>query len=447
MATRLREGQREWSMRRDSAGEKTYKIKFIVEGEATDGPATALATAGLPLPGSSWNFDGDSDEWATCLWDADVKPLATGEPNTLFEVEFTFSTKAPTGPGGTKNCKETEVNDPLLEPMKVSGSFTKNKEEAIEDRFGRKITNSAHEQIRGPQVEFDSGRHRVKIEQNVADLQLDLCEAMVEAVNDSSLWGNPSRTVKLSSFTWDKKFYGQCHAYYTRSFEFEIEPGGWDRDILDEGTKVLNGHWEKTGLGTGLSNWVLDAIPSYDAGGGDNPDRTNPQHFIRFKDRKGENCRVILDGAGEPADSVNGRNCVAECVDIDPATGSLPLGEETITVVDGGFGYSKVPIVQIIGRGSQATAIATVVSGVVTKITVTNGGFGYVDSITDEDLDADDLEDPEAQEINLARLRGAESQSAFVMPHVLVQGSGPGSIHVEKYEEANFLLLGVPLIL
>jgi hypothetical protein len=49
----------------------------------------------------------------------------------------------------------------------------------------------------------------------------------------------------------------------------------------------------------------------------------------------------------------------------------------SISVVNGGSGYLAPPKINIIGDGSGATAEATISGGVVTGITVTNGGSGY----------------------------------------------------------------------
>lgn len=49
----------------------------------------------------------------------------------------------------------------------------------------------------------------------------------------------------------------------------------------------------------------------------------------------------------------------------------------SITVTNGGMGYLAPPKINIIGSGAGATAVATVSGGVVTGITVTNGGSGY----------------------------------------------------------------------
>lgn len=323
MARRLR-GRTDWSMERDEEGHRTYKITHLVETELTDGPYMALRTPNLPLPGTPWLYGGDDDPWAFCKLIASVKPAAPikQEAGRFFEVEQTFSTK----PDG-KSCKDIEILHPLLEPQKISGTFTKFQEEATHDMFGDRILNSAHEQMRGPQNEWDANRPQVRIEQNVNFLDLDLFSQMVDTVNAYPLWGLPPRTIKLSNVSWERQFYGQCYVYYKRTMEFDIRyrrrsrviavPGtgtatsfgtgggsatmiegayeDFDRELLDEGTKVLRGHWDFKTTGVD-SRWILDRV------GGQLPDKTNPSHFIRFQDPNGNVTRVILDGAGRPAE-------------------------------------------------------------------------------------------------------------------------------------------------
>jgi hypothetical protein len=294
MGALLVPGQKTWSMVRDMNGHRTYKLKMQVQCTALDGPAIAINCAGLPTPGSVWQVDNDLDVWAWCRWDASVTPMATNEPNTQFECEFTFSTMQE-----YRNCHTVHVTDPLLEPQKVSGSFVTYQEEATYDMNGMPIVNSSHELIRGPQVEFDKNRANVIIEQNVASLGLAFWAPMIDTVNTAPLWGLPKRCIKLSKPTWERKFHDLCSVYYTRRFEFDIRFDTFDRNVLDEGTKVLHGQWNPV---TGHWNLInINGLP---------PDPTNPSHFDRFKDRQGENARVILNGAGEPANVLVGTGTV-----------------------------------------------------------------------------------------------------------------------------------------
>lgn len=286
MASVLLNGQRTWSCTRDKDGHREYKVTFLVRCLPTDGPATALRAPGLPRRGSIWNIDSDLDPWAWCRWDADVKPLIDKEKNTFFEITYTFSSK----PLDTKACKEQQPDNPLLLPQEVSFETEKSSREAAYDRFGLPVLSSSWELLRGKAVEFDHTSVIVFVKQNVARLGLSTLIPMLNTLNDRPLWDLPARKIRFAAFNAQPKFHGNCYRYYERSLRFECDNEGFDRDVMDEGTKALNGKWNST---TGA--WQL--LPINDSP----PNFLNPQHFCRFKDRKGENCRVILDGAGLPA--------------------------------------------------------------------------------------------------------------------------------------------------
>lgn len=320
-----------WNCVRDSEGYREYKIKWLIEMLPTPadppdpeipavyyGPATALQVPGLPLPGSEWNFGGDVDVWVWCRPNAVVEPVQPkeGEGVEFFTIEQTFSNRPPgssSGPGGgapgssnsgspgSKRCHELQIEDPLLEPPRISGSFVNEKEEGVLDRFGLPIRNSAHEHIHGPQNEWDSGSDTVRIEANIAILNLPFLVSYKNAVNDSPLWGMPARTIKLSKYSWEILYYAQCNVYYKVVLEFEVRERGWDRDVPDEGTKALHGKWNQS-----TGHWELINI------GGLPPDPENPSHFTRYQDRFGNVCRVILNGEGLPIERSAGTGTGAD---------------------------------------------------------------------------------------------------------------------------------------
>ncbi len=301
MTARIDHGRHDWSLKTDQDGYRTYSLTtFVSTDDVNDGPLTVRDCAGLPQPGSFWNFGNDFDDWVWCRWTNQVTSLLPGQPGKEWKIVQEFSNR----PENLQRCNQNPITDPLLEPMKISGNFCKYSEEATSDRFGLPIVTSSWEQIRGPQVEFDANRTTVRIEQNVADLQLPLLDRIKNTVNDDTLWGMPRRCVKLSSITWVRKYYGQCYPYFTRTLEFDvnarIDPltgitvSGFDRDILDEGTKCLNGHYDNR-PGVGGGDWLLDAIAGVFA-----PDPYNPTHFSTYLDRKGSTGRVLLNGLGLP---------------------------------------------------------------------------------------------------------------------------------------------------
>lgn len=436
MACAIKEGQRQWSMSRDEEGHRTYKIIHLVIADRTDGPANVLQTPGLPLPGSMWAFDDDFDPWAFCLPNMDIRPLEPpNRPSRYWEVEQTFSTKP------TKRCQDETVENPLLEPPKISGGFNKYTEEATHDRFGKKIVNSAHEMIRGPQNEWDANRDTIKITQNVPTIiqAAVLPTLMIDTVNAFPIWGYYPRCVKLSNRTWEQLYHGNCFLYYTRTLEFDTNPNTFDRDLLDEGTKALSGRWAG-------NEWVDINI------GGLPPDPKNPAHFIRFQDRNANNCRVILDGNGRPyIEEDNNILTCAQCpegaspvwtvsgfnledevtyngIELAYDAGCKWIGTKRVMRgFDGGF----PPIAQF----DNYTINLEYVNGAWEVSTPDNADLLYRhQEVVDGPWDC-------TGENILRRAFDAEST-------ITIRGTGtsqPGEIHVEKYGESNFYLLGVPI--
>ncbi len=290
MATVLT-GEYTWSCRRDEEGHRTYSLTHRVRSTTgLDGPAEVLRTPGLPQVGSVWFFFADLDVYAWCRATADVQPEVKGERCLYWRVTQEFSTKPV--PADKQRCQDFPVEDPLLEPQKVSGSFVKYTVEGQYDRFGFPIRTSAWELIKGPQNEWDRGRPQVVVEQNVAALDLALVTSMYETVNSVPMWGLLPRCLKLSEFTWERRFQGVCSVYYVRRFTFDVDFNTFDRDLADAGTMVIRGHWDTDRNSPTSGQYIVDSGMSED----------NPAHFQRYQDPKGNPGQVILDGHGRPFD-------------------------------------------------------------------------------------------------------------------------------------------------
>ena len=281
---------------RDEDGHRNYKVFHLVETDAIlDGPQVVMNAGDLPQIGDQWALGNDTDAWAFCWPNMKITTHGGGPQDATkhWKVEQLFTTRP------FSRCQDASVEDPLLEPMGISGTFVKYTEEAQRDRHGNLILSSSHEMMRGPQVEFDANRPTVTISQNVAVLGLATFTPMVDQVNDREQWGLSERKIKLSNVSWDRRYHGLCDVYFTRILDFDVNFKTFDKTLLDEGTKVLSGRWiSPSGTGScGTDTWELVNIC------GVSPDKNNPQHFIRFKDRNGENIRAILDGNGLPANT------------------------------------------------------------------------------------------------------------------------------------------------
>lgn len=400
----------------DEKGFRVYKTKWKVNTAVTDGPAIAFNCPGLPVPGSAWSFQNDYDPWVWCRLNKTVKPAPNankdGAPVKQWIVEIEFSNK-PIGSGGNQDggggCQEEQIDDPLLQEPRVSGSF---REEKTDDP---NIKSSSHEPFTGPQNEWDDDKPTIEIEQNVAVLELGLLAEMANTVNDAELWGCPARTIKFKPGPWEKKHYGQCYPYYTRKLTFDVnivlnedgeQVSGWDRDLLDEGTKCLNGRWASE-------------------------TQTTKATFDVTMNSLGEISAATINsgGTGYPAS----------------ATFMLSLA---MSSSNPDAGHTEIAVLKV----------STNASGVVsTVIEVSKAGYGYdINTLT---LTADDMSgwiltavdtagtmpDPD----NPAHFQAFQDRKGNNARTVLAAGvpmttEAAGKIHAAHYGESNFLLLGIP---
>lgn len=343
MANAVR-GVRTLGMTTDREGNRTYAVRYLVyRDDVDDGPAAVAMTTGLPQFGAAYS-DGktDSDPWAFRTFETEVRrhEELDGEVGHYWTVDCTFTTVSPTGrdlsemnranggspptdsPPGKGNPTDQSSN-----PPQISVSFTRYTTQSSVDYLDRPITTSSHELIRGPDNEWDMSRIQIRIKQTVttAELQLPMLCHMVDTVNARDLWGFPPRTLKLSEAPVEWKYYGNGNPYFERTLVFDVRyrartgvtsvpTGGtgtelleelveddyvetWDRYVLDEGTKVLKGHWGPKGSPQ-EGQWVLETV------NGAAPDPNNPMHFRRFYDTENHPGRVILNGEGAPANTV-----------------------------------------------------------------------------------------------------------------------------------------------
>lgn len=498
------DGQLKWSRTDDEMGHREYKLTVRVEtSDSSAGPAIVMTAPGLPQPGAQWRVDNDFDEWAFCLPNAEIKPDVDDAPNVCWKVTYTFTTKGMPRQQYDDLGDPYPVGNPLLEPAKISVEFSKYTEEATYDRFGVATVNSAFESLRGPQNEWDRNRAVVKIKINLAtDPLADDASSLInllDKVNDAEMWNQAARCIKLSNATAEKKFYGFQGVYWETDFTFDVRKpqainpnsGGFDRDVLDEATKVLSGTWATlpgqgalfnitaaggivsavavadggndypplctfdvfiiqvgagqncvarvttdaegiivsviatpivagTGYVTagGLSSTVRDTgwvlIPI----GGQAPDPNNPTHFIRFLDREGKNITGVLNGAGIPSG-------VLTSAGGSPGTG----GTINILAVNGTGG---ITIAEIDNPGSDYLSASFVL------LTITTGsGTAEIGFYTDGAGQLDEI----------AVIVNAGTGYAPLGNVATAQVTQPGRIHLEKYDQANLLFLGIPPVL
>lgn len=282
-------GRMDWGVSREKDGHRDYNIKWRVKTDlSTEGPATVLACPGLPAVGSAWSFGFDSDAWAFCHPDWKISTELQGEPNYHWIVEQTFSTKP------LKRCQDSSIENPLLEPPRLNGSFVKYVREAHKDRFNVPLKTPSHEMLKGPVVEFDEDRPTVHVEVTKLTLPLGTITPLFNTLNDATLWGLGARKVKLSTGSWKRLLYGTCTFYFVISYEFEINFRGFDKDVPAFGYKCLKG-WMPGSRFSPLDPLGIDPDTS-------KANHLNPKNFEAYKDINGENTGCFMDEYGRPVE-------------------------------------------------------------------------------------------------------------------------------------------------
>lgn len=449
-------GPRSWLPSRDKDGHRTYKVVYRLFTDDAHDTCSIFETPGLPLPGAYFALGNDSDPDAYCT--PEIEPrvaseIKEGKPITAMDLAYTFTTKP------IQQCQDVRIDNPLLQPPKVSIDFSEYKVAATKDRFGNPIVTSSHELITGPTVEFPETRFAVKVEMNVGAIDLGFLGPFNNTVNSTPLWGVPRRCVRFMLKNVSVNYYGVCLRYYTLHCEFEVftirDPdtnqiiSGFDVDLLDEGTKVLSGRWDEASSG---ASWKLLAVgagssvnhPSvagYNASLPLNPNPKVPSHFIKFQDRQGHISRVVLDGEGKPfnPDSTKLINLVgtSACAGLLGAQcAEVPEKWTVVGMEDGPY--------ELTFDSSSNNCVWTKTITSNRTLTLSRGGFTWV--LSDELSNSSTFSTYWTMPFSQFKCLGPNSfvKQSGPGPDVvsLVYRAGkPGKVHVEKFQESNFFLL------
>lgn len=255
-------GKADWGLTRDKDGYRDYHIIYLIETTSTqDGPQTVLFTPGIPSVGSVWAFGNDLDDWVWAVPDTRIYTVKRGGPNdptNYWILEQTFTNRP------QWRCQDTNIENPLLEPPRLSGSYVKYVEEKRKGMDGKYFRSSSHELITGADVEFDSNRPTVTIEITSLTLPLGTITSMVDTVNDANLWGLSPRKIKLSNVSWRRLLWGVCTFYYVVTLEFDVNFQTFDRVVADMGTRELRRDILKTiNPNTGNPYTPLDTVTKW----------------------------------------------------------------------------------------------------------------------------------------------------------------------------------------
>lgn len=134
--------------------------------------------------------------------------------------------------------------NPLNQPIKISwglNRFERVVEETIEDKDGntQAILNSAGDYF-DPPVTCDDSRPTLRIIRNEKSFDAKYADAWKDTLNKKTFFGFDPGTVKMTMPTGDLEYNPVCGFFYPVTYEFEINPDGWRKKILDQGMRTAD---------------------------------------------------------------------------------------------------------------------------------------------------------------------------------------------------------------
>lgn len=289
----------------EESGHRTFTAKYKVAHDIDEGPLAIESADGLPAIGDHWEPDelDEIDEYARRTPYAKCTYMVEGERANYSIVEIHFTTKP------IKRCQDTQIENPLLEPPKISGSFIEQTMKAVYDIALNPVMNSAGERM---DVEIEASSLTVDISVNVDESPISLIATMLHKLNDAELWGLPAKCIKLSTASWETLYWGVCTKYYKLNMGFKIRaPYSIDSGIPIRRKKnpgdptSTEYEWvvEPGNVTTTVGGWVYAA---YDRSAGrvrqPGANASSQMNTILQRDQMGDTVDgFLLDGKGKQA--------------------------------------------------------------------------------------------------------------------------------------------------
>jgi len=222
----------------DSQWRRTYKRVWRVETDSSLTGALAVRTA---IPVTLGNY------------------YAVYNGNTLLEYDlfsFVVNIKCQIDPGCNDDCSwlvaveygpydpSTFPENPLNHPLKISSGSNRFERAVEQDINGNGVLNSAGDYF-DPPVVIDDSRPTLKIVRNEQTFSPQYADTFKDTLNKFVFFDYAPLTVKCLPITGELEYNPVCGFYYVVTYEFEIDPNGWKKLILDQGLRLIDGTKQK----------------------------------------------------------------------------------------------------------------------------------------------------------------------------------------------------------
>lgn len=211
----------------DGEGNRTYGVTWAIWTDvATVGPIAVRNALGLTY--SSYYQFYDEQDLGAFFDGVDVQGINLDQSGRLRRYATVKYTTRP-----KKRCDEAQIDNPLLQPEKRSGSFAQFQTPLVKDIFGAAYTNAAGHPLFD--AVKDDSRPSLVIQKNFPLSHLPVLWSYRDAVNIDTFYGKPKRQWKVMRIAWDEVFLGTCASYAAVTLEFQHDPDMWDFEHVNAG--------------------------------------------------------------------------------------------------------------------------------------------------------------------------------------------------------------------
>jgi hypothetical protein len=205
--------------------EYTRTFSVITDSPNT-GPAIVRTAAGIPVRGDYYTTGTEFDLLAYAL-NIESSCISADGLQWIVNVDYGF----------IDNDGET---NPLSEPSTESWSFQQFTRATDQDVNGNAIVNSAGDPF-AQAVQVDDSRPVLSVTRNQATFNAPLAYLYKDKTNRDPFRGAPAGTVKVMDISGQQQHDQTFGTYWQVKVEVQFNIEGWDKVLLDQGFRELDG--------------------------------------------------------------------------------------------------------------------------------------------------------------------------------------------------------------
>lgn len=229
---------------------RAYRRVFLVTTSAKTDDSIVVRNAidpntavGIPTIGSIYQNGAPSGPTLTRDFGSFLQTIDCDEEDRCTESGDTGSYWKVTCSYGPYDPAQMPEN-PMKRPLQVSWSSSIYQTVAYADVTGKAIVNSAGDYF-DPPIDMDDSRPLLTVVRAEPGYDPILTYNYKDAVNSGPFWGMPAGVWKLKDRRSERVYNTDAGTesgyYYEVTYEFEMNPQGWVKKILDQGLRQLVG--------------------------------------------------------------------------------------------------------------------------------------------------------------------------------------------------------------